>query len=211
MIDLSSIRSITEMNLTHPGLPFYSGPKGGWFLFIHHDMPLEYSRDIAERVHYIRSWKNPSELSVRFAALQVLPVNKLPAVSEEVRQVCETAREKRDEADSTYLFAWSAYMRRFKLSQQGHTTEDEEDYGVRQAQDAEVMLTLLDAERVKIRASVLYSTLLRGDIDVRKRLGLFWLQAVAPETLWEQLYNEVTCSLIFPTSNPPKGPYDLLA
>jgi hypothetical protein len=55
-----------EPNILFPGKKNYTGPTAGWFFFVHHRGPiLEYSKNIMERVRFIRKHKVKSEIPVR--------------------------------------------------------------------------------------------------------------------------------------------------
>jgi len=43
-------------------------PRSGFFRFLHHDMPIEYSANVDERIAYIRAEKPLAERAGRLAA-----------------------------------------------------------------------------------------------------------------------------------------------
>src|SRR3990167_3522248 len=52
-------------NLLFPGRPDYAGPTEGFFGLLHHDTLCEPSRNVLERVAYVRENKSSSEIPVR--------------------------------------------------------------------------------------------------------------------------------------------------
>ena len=53
------------VNTLFPGRPEYIGPTEGWFGLLHHDKLYEYSRNVMERVEYVRRDKPAREVAVR--------------------------------------------------------------------------------------------------------------------------------------------------
>jgi hypothetical protein len=83
------------MNTTKPGQPDYTGPVRGWFCYIHHEIPLEWSEDIRERVQYIHTHKPATEHAMRFACLTAVPTERVPVPLHAAR--------------AAYDAAWDAY------------------------------------------------------------------------------------------------------
>lgn len=52
-------------NILFPGRPEYTGPTAGMFGLLHHDMLVESSHDVTERVAYVRDSKPAHELAIR--------------------------------------------------------------------------------------------------------------------------------------------------
>ena len=67
-------------NLNRPGLPNYVGPKTGIFHALHHEVLVEYSHDVMERVDYVRKNQPKSELAVRLNNMLYLPPDRFPEV-----------------------------------------------------------------------------------------------------------------------------------
>ena len=97
------------MNLTHPLLPDYTGPTEGWFTFLHHKQPVEYSANVIERRDYVLAHKPSSEQRIRGLACQFLSVEHIPAYLATAWQTYDTARQTLDTAERTYATAWQTY------------------------------------------------------------------------------------------------------
>ena len=67
------------MNTLYPGQPDYVGPHSGFACWVHHEIPIEYCTNFAQRIAYIRAEKPAHEQAVRLAALTCLPLDRLPA------------------------------------------------------------------------------------------------------------------------------------
>ena len=52
-------------NTLFPGRPDYAGPTEGWFGLLHHAQLYERSRNVMERVNYVRRFKPNNEVAVR--------------------------------------------------------------------------------------------------------------------------------------------------
>ena len=104
------------MNLTHPLLPDYTGPTEGWFTFLHHKQPVEYSANVIERRDYVLAHKPSSEQRIRGLACQFLSVEHIPAylatawqAYATAWQAYDTARQALDTARQALDTAWQAY------------------------------------------------------------------------------------------------------
>ena len=53
-------------------------PRSGWFAFVHHDIPIEYSWDIDERIRVIQDEKPAHERATRLGCLTYLPEEVIP-------------------------------------------------------------------------------------------------------------------------------------
>ena len=56
---------MTTTNTLFPGRPNYTGPTVGWFGLLHHDLLIEKSHDVLERVAYVRDRKPQREIATR--------------------------------------------------------------------------------------------------------------------------------------------------
>ena len=52
-------------NTLFPGRPNYVGPTAGWFALLHHDTLFEQSRNVNERLDYVRHNKPKNEVALR--------------------------------------------------------------------------------------------------------------------------------------------------
>jgi len=77
-------------------------PKRGWYWFLHHDRPLEWTDDIDERWDYVCEKKPYSELAIRQRWMR-------PAINVPERVV--KARVAYDNAWDAYDNAWDAYVK----------------------------------------------------------------------------------------------------
>lgn len=95
-------------NTRYPGRPDYTGPKEGFFGFIHHDQLLEYSRNIDERLDYIDRFKPGHQRAWRRHCMvylgDVLPEKLIKVGSARIKT--EDAYNK---AEDAYNKAWDAY------------------------------------------------------------------------------------------------------
>ena len=73
-------------------------PKLGWYWWLHHDTPIEWTDDLDERWDYVMKNKPPLELSVRISAMR-------PVAGELPRELV-TAREKYYAVEEKYDAAW---------------------------------------------------------------------------------------------------------
>lgn len=80
-----------HQNTQHPGQPNYLGPQEGWFLFIHHNIILEYSDDIQQRVEYILRVKPKHEQKTRLKALTHVPNRYVANQVQTARQIYDKA------------------------------------------------------------------------------------------------------------------------
>lgn len=60
-------------NTQFPALPDYVGPIDGWFTFLHHEVPMEWTYDVRERIYYIRNHKPSHEVATRLRHILRLP------------------------------------------------------------------------------------------------------------------------------------------
>jgi len=56
---------MTTPNTLFPGRPDYTGPTSGLFGLLHHDLLVETSHNIQDRIAYVRRRKNPHEIAIR--------------------------------------------------------------------------------------------------------------------------------------------------
>lgn len=61
------MRKTTYVNKLYPGLPNYTGPREGWFAFLHHSILCEMADfgGVMERVEYVRRHKPKDEVDRR--------------------------------------------------------------------------------------------------------------------------------------------------
>ena len=92
-----------------------SDPRSGLFRFQHHDVPLEWSNNIDERLEDIARNKPAHEIAGRLAAIRRVPDALVPQTvceagraAEEAWRACEEARWTCEEARWAYLEAWRA-------------------------------------------------------------------------------------------------------
>src|SRR3990167_8728506 len=78
-------------------------PRSGFFRFLHHDRPIEYSADVDERIAYIRAEKPPAERAGRLAAILRIPAALIPVPVAEAQRASE-------EAHRAYIVAQRAYV-----------------------------------------------------------------------------------------------------
>ena len=70
---------MTTINKLYPGKPDYVGPTEGWFTLLHHTGPLaEYSKNITERLYYIKNYKTTVEVPIRLRHIVYVPDNMIP-------------------------------------------------------------------------------------------------------------------------------------
>ena len=86
-----------------------SDPRSGWFRFLHHETPLEWSNNVDERLAYIQQEKPPHEIGGRLAAILRIPDGAAPLALQEAWRAYEEARWAREEARRAYEEAWRAY------------------------------------------------------------------------------------------------------
>ena len=86
-----------------------SDPRSGWFAFVHHTIPIEYSWDIDERLRVILEEKPPHERATRLRCLTYIPRERIPASLRQARWAYEEARRAHEEAWWAYEEAWRAY------------------------------------------------------------------------------------------------------
>ena len=90
------------MNTLYPGQPDYVGPDQGLACWVHHEHPIEYCTNFAERLAYIRAEKPAHEQAVRLAALTCLPLDRLPADLIQALTAYGQARTALDQARTAY-------------------------------------------------------------------------------------------------------------
>ena len=66
-------------------------PRSGFFRFLHHDKPIEYSADVDERIAYIRAEKPPAERAGRLAAILRIPDALIPVPVVEAQRASDEA------------------------------------------------------------------------------------------------------------------------
>ena len=159
------------MNLTHPLLPDYTGPTEGWFTFLHHKQPVEYSANVIERRDYVLAHKPSSEQRIRGLACQFLSVEHIPAYLDTAWQALDTARQALDTAWQAYATAWQAYDT------------------ARQALDT--------ARQALDTAWQAYATAERAYATARQAYDTARLSTVLPGTPWAELYDEAKKALRF--------------
>ena len=85
-----------------------SDPRSGWFRFLHHETPLEWSDNVDERLAYIQKEKPPHEVGGRLAAIIRIPDDAVPLALREAWRACEEARQAYGEAWRAGEEAWRA-------------------------------------------------------------------------------------------------------
>ena len=86
-----------------------SDPRSGWFRFLHHRTPLEWSNNVDERLAYIQKEKPPHEVGGRLAAIIRIPDDAVPLALREAWRAYEEAGWVRAEAGRAYEEAGRAY------------------------------------------------------------------------------------------------------
>src|SRR3990167_8702237 len=81
----------------------------GFFRFLHHDTPIEWSGDVMKRIEYIRTQKPPKEIPGRLAAMCRVPDEAISSGLWEARWAFEEAERARREAWRAYKEARRAY------------------------------------------------------------------------------------------------------
>ena len=72
----------------------------GFFRFLHHDRPIEWSKDVMERIEYIRTQKPPEEIPGRLAVIRRVPDEAIsPGLWEAWRAYGEARRDRRKDHD----------------------------------------------------------------------------------------------------------------
>ena len=66
-------------------------PRSGFFRFLHHDKPIEYSANVDERIAYIRAKKPPAERAGRLAAILRIPDALIPVPVVEAQRASDEA------------------------------------------------------------------------------------------------------------------------
>ena len=84
-------------------------PRSGWFTFVHHDRPLEYSWDIEERIQAIVTTKPTHEIATRLRCLAFVPETEIPFAIREARRALAEAQWDLNEARQAYEGAQRAY------------------------------------------------------------------------------------------------------
>jgi len=105
-------------------------PRSGWFAFVHHDIPIEYSWDIDERIRVIQDEKPAHERATRLGCLTYLPEEVIP----------ETLRRLgRDhgEAGQAYGEAWRAWGEAARACGEARWAYDEKGQAYEEARRAE--------------------------------------------------------------------------
>ena len=72
--------------------------KSGWFRFLHHDQPIEWSGDVEKRLANITAAKPPHEQSGRIAMIRRVPDERVPLELVEARRVYDEAGRAYTEA-----------------------------------------------------------------------------------------------------------------
>ena len=85
-----------------------SDPRSGWFRFLHHETPLEWSNNVDERLAYIQKEKPLHEVGGRLAAIIRIPDDVVPLALQEARRAYGEAERAYQEADRAREKAWRA-------------------------------------------------------------------------------------------------------
>ena len=86
-----------------------SDPRSGWFRFLHHETPLEWSNNVDERLAYIQKKKPPHEVGGRLAAIIRIPDDAVPLALREAERAYEEARRAYRETERAGEEAERAY------------------------------------------------------------------------------------------------------
>ena len=68
-------------------------PITGWYTFLHHMEPIEWTDDLGERLRYIDRAKPVHELAIRRRCIVAVPEERLPAGYAEARRVYFSSRQ----------------------------------------------------------------------------------------------------------------------
>ena len=153
------------MNVTHPLLPDYAGPTEGWFTFLHHMEPVEYSSNVLERRDYVHTCKPAHEQRIRGLACQVIPADHIPASLNTAWQALNTAQQAFNTAGQAFDTA-------------GYDTAGYDTAG--QAYDI---------------AGQAFDTAGQAFDTAGQAFNTAWLSTVLPNTPWAELYDEANTSL----------------
>lgn len=86
-----------------------SEPITGWYTFLHHDQPIEWTHDLAQRLAYIETRKPVHERAIRLRCIVAVPVERLPVGYVEAWWGYVEAWRGSDEARRGSDEAWRGY------------------------------------------------------------------------------------------------------
>ena len=99
-------------------------PRSGFFRFLHHDKPIEYSANVDERIAYIRAEKPPAERAGRLAAILRIPDALIPVPVVEAQRASDEAwqawRAFDEEAHRASMEAHWAYAETQRAYEEAH-------------------------------------------------------------------------------------------
>ena len=99
-------------------------PRSGFFRFLHHDKPIEYSANVDERIAYIRAEKPPAERAGRLAAILRIPDALIPVPVVEAQRASDEAwqawRAFDEEAHRASMEAHRAYAETQRAYEEAH-------------------------------------------------------------------------------------------
>ena len=81
----------------------------GWYTFLHHENPIEWTDDLDERLTYIKRHKPVSEQAIRRRCIVSVPEARLPRAYDEAWRAYAEATRANDEARRAYDEARRAY------------------------------------------------------------------------------------------------------
>jgi hypothetical protein len=81
-------------NIKFPGRPNYTGPKSGYFAFVHHGVLFEKSHDIFERLTYVDNKKPANEIDVRRWNMMYLDPVLCPTVAKRATLYADYAAKR---------------------------------------------------------------------------------------------------------------------
>ena len=81
-----------------------SDPRSGWFRFLHHETPLEWSNNVDERLAYIQQGKPPHEVGGRLAAIIRIPDDAVPLALRATRRAYREAERAYNTIDFVLQF-----------------------------------------------------------------------------------------------------------
>ena len=99
-------------------------PRSGFFRFLHHDKPIEYSANVDERIAYIRAEKPPAERAGRLAAILRIPDALIPVPVVEAQRASDEAwqawRAFDEEAHRAFMEAQWTYAETQRAYEEAH-------------------------------------------------------------------------------------------
>ncbi len=168
-------------NLLYPGRPNYKGPTKGVFGLLHHDILVEWSHNVMERVEYVKRYKAENEVEIRLWNMCYLSEERLPKELMAAEKIFGEAEKTHEEAIKAYEEAWKTYDKAGKTYEEaGKTYVEAKTFVKAWKTREEAIKTFRETWKTHREAEKTYNKILKSSSPQILNL----IKELVPDTVW---------------------------